>query len=71
MVLGFAVIKPSIREDAIAKLKIMRNPPATAVTAVLLSKPPRTEKDARSVFEYLTSMLGGLFLFHLNNMVAK
>jgi hypothetical protein len=58
-VLGFATVKSSIKDEALTKLKIMRHPPAAAATSALLSNPPKTEEQARKVFEYLTNLMGG------------
>jgi hypothetical protein len=60
-VLGFAVVRSDIREEALSKLKIARHPSASIAAATLISKPPTTEAQARQVFEYMTNILGGEF----------
>lgn len=62
-VMGFAIIRSDIKDEAKAKLKIPRHPSAAIVTEVLLSNPPTTEEQARKVFEYLTNLLGGMYSY--------
>lgn len=59
--MGFAVVRSDIKDEAMAKFKIPRHPSSATVTALLLSKPPTTEGQARKVFEYLTNLLGGTY----------
>jgi len=57
--MGFSVVRNDIKDEALAKLKIARHPSAAAATTVLLQKPPTSQDQARKIFEYLTSLLGG------------
>ncbi|CAG7850452.1 SubName: Full=Uncharacterized protein {ECO:0000313/EMBL:CCA72144.1} [Serendipita indica DSM 11827] len=57
-IIGFAVVRSDIKEDAQTKLKIFRHPTAQMAARALLQRPPKTEEDARRVFEYLTNILG-------------
>lgn len=58
-VMGFAVVRSDIKDDALSKLKIARHPPASIAAATLISNPPKTEEQARRIFEYLTNLIGG------------
>ena len=58
VVLGFAVVKSEIRDDALSKLKLPLHPPATVALSSLLNSPPKTPEAAVQTFEYLTNLLG-------------
>ncbi|KAG8886946.1 hypothetical protein FRB99_004337, partial [Tulasnella sp. 403] len=56
-VMGFSLIEPSLRMDALAKLRLPKDPPASQVLAILLQNPPREPNKAREYFEYLTNRI--------------
>ena len=56
--IGFAVVRSDIKEDAQTRLKISRHPTAQMAAKAILQRPPGTEDDARKVFEYLADILG-------------
>jgi hypothetical protein len=56
--LGFAVAREDIREEALAKLKILRHPPASAVVSALINNPPNTMEKAKEIFEYMSNIQG-------------
>lgn len=57
-VLGFAVVKSEITDDALSKLKLPLHPPAAVALSSLLNSPPRTPGTAVQTFEYMTNLLG-------------
>lgn len=57
-VLGFAVVKSEIRDDALSKLKLPLHPPAAVALSSLLNSPPKTPESAVQTFEYMTNLLG-------------
>ncbi|KAG8813685.1 hypothetical protein FRC17_001463 [Serendipita sp. 399] len=69
-VLGFAVIRGDLRDEAQLKLKIFRHPAAGAATNALLQNPPKTEEQAKKVFEYLTNLLGDFTANNLQQLKA-
>lgn len=56
--MGFAFVQPSIRDDALSKLRISLHPPSALVVSVLIRSPPKDKDTARRNFEYLTNILG-------------
>jgi Protein of unknown function (DUF3684) len=60
-VLGFAIVKPEIRDDALGKLKLLLHPPAAVALSSLLNSPPKTPEAAIQTFEYMTNLLGCMF----------
>jgi hypothetical protein len=61
-VLGFAVVKSEIRDDALSKLKLPLHPPAAVALSSLLNSPPKTQEAAVQTFEYMTNLLGCMSL---------
>lgn len=57
-VLGFAVVKSDIRDDALSKLKLPLHPPAAVALSSLLNSPPKAQETAVKTFEYMTNLLG-------------
>lgn len=57
-ILGFAVVKPDIRDDALNKLKLPLHPPAALALSSLLDSPPKTPEAAVQTFEYMANLLG-------------
>jgi len=57
-VLGFAVVKSDLRDDALSKLKLSLHPPAAVALSSLLNSPPMAQEAAVKTFEYMTNLLG-------------
>jgi hypothetical protein len=57
-VLGFAVVKSDLKDDALSKLKLSLHPPAAVALSSLLNSPPKTQEAAVKTFGYLTNLLG-------------
>ncbi|KAG8814868.1 hypothetical protein FRC17_000941 [Serendipita sp. 399] len=57
-ILGFAVIRSDLKDAAYTKLKLSRHPPKGAASTALIQNPPKTEEQAKKVFEYLANLLG-------------
>ncbi|EIN13823.1 hypothetical protein PUNSTDRAFT_117488 [Punctularia strigosozonata HHB-11173 SS5] len=53
--LGFLVVEPSLRNDALAKLKIREHPPTSMLVALLQNSPPKTHAVAQQWFTVLAS----------------
>jgi hypothetical protein len=58
--LGFPVLDPAMRQDAINKLKIKLNPPTNQLVRLLETSPPTTETQAREWFGVLSRRISGL-----------
>ncbi|KAF9650775.1 hypothetical protein BDM02DRAFT_3140374 [Thelephora ganbajun] len=52
--LGFPVLDPTLRQDAIVKLGIKEHPPTNRLVRHLRASPPTTEAQAREWFGFLT-----------------
>lgn len=57
-VLGFPIVEPDLRDEAVTKLKIASHPPTNRLVS-LLEKSPPAESDARAWFEILANRVGG------------
>ncbi|KAI0046331.1 hypothetical protein FA95DRAFT_1398210 [Auriscalpium vulgare] len=55
--LGFAVISPELRDQALAKLKIASHPPTSRLVTLLEKSPPQDESTARRWFEVLSGRI--------------
>ncbi|KAI0060543.1 hypothetical protein BV25DRAFT_1908367 [Artomyces pyxidatus] len=55
--LGFMVISPELRDDALTKLKIAASPPTARLVALLEKAPPKDELTARQYFEVLAGRI--------------
>ena len=58
--LGFPVLDPDLRQDAVTKLKIKEHPPTNQLVRLLQTSPPTTEAQARKWFEVLSRRISGL-----------
>ena len=58
--LGFPVLDPALRKDAINKLKIQQQPPTNQLVRHLETSPPTTEAQAREWFGVLSRRISGL-----------
>ena len=58
--LGFPVLDPTLRQDAVSKLKIKEHPPTNQLVRLLEASPPATEAQAREWFEVLSRRISGL-----------
>ncbi|KAG8800465.1 hypothetical protein FRC16_002827, partial [Serendipita sp. 398] len=56
--LGLAVIRSDLKDDAQTKLKLAKYPSGGAATSAVIRDPPTTEEKAKRLFEYLTNFLG-------------
>ena len=57
--LGFSVLDPSLRQDAVTKLKIKEHPPTNQLVRLLETSPPTTEAQAREWFGVLSRRISG------------
>ena len=58
--LGFPVLDPALRQDAVNKLKIKQHPPTNQLVRLLETSPPNTETQAREWFGVLSRRISGL-----------
>jgi len=58
--LGFSVLDPALRQDAVTKLKIKEHPPTNQLIRLLETSPPITEAQAREWFGVLSRRISGL-----------
>lgn len=61
-IFGFSVVDSSIRDSALDKLKIKKNPPASRLIALLEKSSPQDPSKARQWFEILAGHISGLIL---------
>jgi len=59
--LGFPVLDPTLRQDAVSKLKIREHPPTHQLVRLLESSPPTTEAQAREWFGVLSRRISGSY----------
>ena len=57
--LGFPVLDPGLRQDAVTKLKIKEHPPTNQLVRLLQTSPPTTEAQAREWFGVLSRRISG------------
>ena len=60
--MGFATIDPSLRGDALSKLKIREHPPTAALVNLLQRSPPPNDTIAREWFSVLAGRIAGMFV---------
>ena len=58
--LDFPVLDPTLRQDAVSKLKIKEHPPTNQLVRLLETSPPATEAQAREWFGVLSRRISGL-----------
>ena len=58
--LGFPILDPALRQDAIDKLKIKQHPSTDQLVRLLETSPPTTETQAREWFGVLSRRISGL-----------
>jgi len=58
--LGFPVLDPTLRQDAVNKLRIKEHPPTDQLVRLLEASPPTTESQAREWFGVLSDRILGL-----------
>jgi len=58
--LGFPVLDPALRQDAVNKLRIKEHPPTDQLVRLLEASPPATESQAREWFGVLSRRILGL-----------
>ena len=58
--LGFPVLDPALRQDAINKLKLKQQPPTNRLVRLLETSPPTTETQACEWFGVLSRRMSGL-----------
>lgn len=58
--LGFSLVEPSLRADALAKLQIAKDPPTNLIMPILAQRPPVDDALAQQWFEYLTSRIADI-----------
>ena len=58
---GFLVVQPNYRADALVKLKISTQPPASLLVSLLRKLPPKDVSQARQWFTLLAGRISGLF----------
>lgn len=58
--LGFPVLNPTLRQDAVSKLKIKEHPPTDQLVRLLETSPPATEAQAREWFGVLSRRISGV-----------
>lgn len=59
--LGFPILDPALRQDAVNKLKIKEHPPTSQLVRLLEASPPGTQAQAREWFGILSRRISGLF----------
>lgn len=55
--LGFPLVEPSLRADALSKLQIAKEPPTDLIMPILAQRSPQEDTLAQQWFEYLTSRI--------------
>ncbi|KAG8883551.1 hypothetical protein FRB97_006398 [Tulasnella sp. 331] len=55
--LGFSLVEPSLRADALSKLQVAKDPPTNLIMPVLAKSAPQNESLAQQWFEYLTGRI--------------
>ena len=58
--LGFPILDPDLRQDAVTKLKIREHPPTNQLVNLLEMSPPTTEIQARKWFGVLSRRISGM-----------